>query len=245
MNYKIGKIKNPRTTLASAGDQVIPPVIITGGTLDTIIYNDVTSISSWDEYADITNLGIVRDGIKSIYNDLGWASLSEEEKKIASKFFVSSKSERDSVLTEDEQKGFAERMGERNNVEKESTKYGGLIYDKEPVDIGDILEDSNFYLPNYTEYFYEFSSPINNAWNTVTLSGSGVSPNSIVFISVDQTGNQEKSGGFREVGSTNDRKKSIAKKSGFAMPVKLNSNSQIEVYAEASTITFYLTSKLG
>ena len=80
-----------------------------------------------------------------------------------------------------------------------------------------------------------------NTWHPITLN---VEPNSIVLISMDSDSNR-KLAGVREVGSVIDRTRTIDSNSMFSIPVKSDSNSQIEVYADSSNITFYLTAQIG
>lgn len=240
MAYSIGKIKVERTTLVGPG-QVDAPVVITE-TLDTNKYNDITSIVNWDEYGlRISTLDITRAGIKLLYDSIGWSSLSDDEKIICSKFFVASVSERNSVLTAVEQKYHADDLFVIQNKEKDITKYGDLIYDKEPSDIDNRLNTTNNYFPNYKEYFDNFSPIVINTWHVITLS---VEPNSIVLISIDSSANR-RSGGVREVGSIIDRTRLIDANSMFSLPVKVDVNSQIEIYADNSAISFYLTAQIG
>jgi hypothetical protein len=241
MAYSIGKIKVARTTIAGPGDQVDDPVVITE-TLDTNKYNDITSISNWDEYGlRISTLDITRAGIKLLYDSIGWSSLSDDEKKICSKFFVASVIERNSVLSDVEQKYNAEDLFIMKNKENNITKYGDSIYDKEPSDIDNKLINTNNNFPKYKEFFDSFSPSVINTWHTATLN---VEPNSIVLVSIDSSANR-KVGGVREVGSTIDRTRTIDSNSMFSVPVKTDSNSQIEIYADNGSITFYLTAQIG
>src|SRR5262245_49411353 len=75
---------------------------VTSGTLDSG-YDDITSITSWDKYGLFEGYNIlkIRNEIITLASD--FSSLSEEEKKIASKYFAVSKTNRDSVHTSEEQ----------------------------------------------------------------------------------------------------------------------------------------------
>lgn len=241
MAYSIGKIKVERTTLVESGQQVDAPVVITE-TLDTNKYNDITSIVNWDGYGlVVSTLDITRDGIKLLYDSIGWNSLTNEEKIICSKFFISSVSERNSVLSVDEQKSNGERIFNLKNDENDISVYGSVIYDKEPNEVDSALVSTNRNFPNYKEFFDSFSPSVISTWHTVTLN---VEPNSIVLVSIDSNANR-KVGGVREVGSNIDRTRTIDSNSMFSVPVKTDSNSQIEIYADNGSITFYLTAQIG
>lgn len=79
-----------------------PPWIIN----DTIQpnYSDITSIINWDAIGfDLKDYEYVRTRIKEIVTNLGFNSLSQNEKLIVSKHFVVNKEDRDTVMSEEEQ----------------------------------------------------------------------------------------------------------------------------------------------
>jgi hypothetical protein len=240
MSHKIGKIKIERGNLVRTGEVVDPPVVITNS-LNAAIYDDITSVVNWDEYNYLTSLSIVREGIKLIYDSVGWSGLTSEEQNIASKYFVASVSERNSIMSVDEQKEYGNIIFGRNNEENMAKPLGSALYDKEPGDVDSTLSNSNVNFPNYEEYYYNFNPSIFNTWHSVTLP---VEPNSIVLVSMDSTSNR-RVGGVRQVGSSNDRTREISANSMFSMPVKVDGSSNIEIYANNQSITFYLTARLG
>ena len=241
MAYSIGEIKVKRTTIVGPGESIDAPIVITE-TLDTNKYNDITSITNWDEYGlRLSSLDITRGGIKLLYDSIGWSSLTDEEKLICSRFFISNVSERNTVLSESEQKENGEIIFSRKNSENSVNGYGSVIYNKEPNEIDNALVNTNRYFPNYKEFFDSFSAQFINTWHPITLN---VEPNSIVLISMDSDSNR-KLAGVRQVGSVIDRTRTIDSNSMFSIPVKSDSNSQIEVYADSANITFYLTAQIG
>lgn len=240
MSHKIGKIKTAREVLVRAGDVINAPVII-ATTLNDELYDDITSMLNWDKYSHLTGLPIVREGVKLIYDTIGWSGLTSEEQFVASKYFVASVSERNSILSVDEQKEYGENIFNRNNEENVTKPFGSSIYDKEPSEVDSTLSNSNIYFPNYREYYYNFNPSVINSWHSINLP---VEPNSLVLVSMDSTSNR-RVGGIREVGSTLDRTREINANSMFSMPVKADANSNIEVYADNNTVTFYLTARLG
>ena len=240
MSHRIGKIRTERSNLARPGDVVNSPIVI-ANPINDAIYEDITSIVNWEKYNQLTSISIIREGIKLIYDTQGWSGLTSEEQFIASKYFVSSVSERNSVISEIDQKEYGEFIFKRNNEENSIKEFGSALYKKEPSDIDLALSNSNINFPNYQEYYYNFNSSIVNSWHSVTLP---VEPNSIVLVSMDSTSNR-RTGGIRQVGSSLDRTREINANSMFSMPVKVDSSSNIEIYADNQSITFYLTARLG
>ena len=241
MAYSIGEIKVKRTTIVRPGESIDAPIVITE-TLDTNKYNDITSITNWDEYGlRLSSLDITRGGIKLLYDSIGWGSLTDNEKLICSKFFVSNVVERNTILSEAEQKENGERIFNRKNSENSVTGYGSVIYNKEPNEIDSALINTNRYFPNYKEFFDSFKADFVNTWHPITLN---VEPNSIVLISMDSDSNR-KIAGVRQVGSTIDRTRTIDSNSMFSLPVKVDSNSQIEIYADNGSVNFYVTAQIG
>lgn len=67
-------------------------------------YSDITSIINWDSIGfDLKDYEYVRTRIKEIVTNLGFNSLSQNEKLIVSKHFVVNKEDRDTVMSEEEQ----------------------------------------------------------------------------------------------------------------------------------------------
>lgn len=90
MTYSIGKIKVERTTIAGPGEQVDSPIIATTQSIDTNLYDDITSIESWYQYGDILCTDILqkRDRIKSIVDSGTWSGLTSNEKDIVIELYI-------------------------------------------------------------------------------------------------------------------------------------------------------------
>lgn len=99
MSHKIGKIKIDRTILAAQGEQVNPPIISTGGTLDLSIYDDITSIENWVEYGDVlcTDTLQVRDRIKEELDVISWSGLTNTQKDIIIEYYLKETSKDDAT----------------------------------------------------------------------------------------------------------------------------------------------------
>lgn len=68
-------------------------------------YMDVSSITNWDLFGDrLKDFIYVRDKIKSFVDSIGFNNLSLDEKIISAQYFLVTKSDRDTVLSEDDQK---------------------------------------------------------------------------------------------------------------------------------------------
>lgn len=100
---KIGYLKEQNNIVIENGSIENPNILISE-TLDLVLYNDITSIENWDKYKSYTNIETLRLGISSLFESIGWDSMSIEEKRISSKWFCVDKSFRDEVHTDDEQK---------------------------------------------------------------------------------------------------------------------------------------------
>lgn len=102
----IGKLKNVPTTLQVAGAQV-DPVIKFADSLDLAKYDDITSISNWREYGELSNFDFlyIRDQIATLVASIGFSNLSTADKITASELFVVSSTDRDTVMSANEQKG--------------------------------------------------------------------------------------------------------------------------------------------
>jgi hypothetical protein len=195
---KIGKLINAQTTLVPIGTSADPDIVI-AETLDLAKYTDITSIINWDLYGlRISTMEITRMGIKLLCDLVDWSTLSEVEKVICARYFVTTVANRNSVLSEDEQKMYGDRLIKRDKKDKGETEYGNAIFDKEPSDVDSKIGNVNSSFPGYAEKFEEISPAALNAWHAITVT---VEPNSIVFISAD-TASRDKTVGIREVGSS-------------------------------------------
>lgn len=101
---KIGYRIEEQTTLVGEGSS-LPSLYEFGQTVRTNLYYDVTSVSSW------MNIGIsnydytfCRNQARMYVESIGWSGLSQDDKVVAASIFVVGKTERDEVLTEEQQK---------------------------------------------------------------------------------------------------------------------------------------------
>jgi len=159
MIYKIGILKNPPSTLSNSGDNTDPLIVVTE-ILDDILYNDITSIKNWDDigYKYIDDVKYVRDGIRTIVDDIGWGNLTNEDKIIASKWFCVDKILRDEVLTDSDQKKYIDRIG-------------GIQLRKKPSGFEEIYNSSKLDIDTYLNRI-KFSSFIKSAEFSIVNMGS-------------------------------------------------------------------------
>ena len=67
-------------------------------------YTDISSIVSWYEIGyNVKDYTYVRERIRDLYNQIGYQNLTQQEKDIVSHLFISSKIERDVILSEEEE----------------------------------------------------------------------------------------------------------------------------------------------
>jgi hypothetical protein len=103
---KIGYRIQQQTVLAGESSS-LPPLYIFSETLDTNVYNDITSISSWMNYGRINyDYTFCRVQGKLFVDQEGWSGLTQEDKFSAASNFIVDKTYRDEVLTEEQQKSF-------------------------------------------------------------------------------------------------------------------------------------------
>ncbi len=103
---KIGYRIQQQTVLAGESSS-LPPLYIFSETLDTNVYNDITSVSSWMNYGRINyDYTFCRVQGKLFVDQEGWSGLTQEDKFSAASNFIVDKTYRDEVLTEEQQKSF-------------------------------------------------------------------------------------------------------------------------------------------
>ena len=86
-----------------------------------------------------------------------------------------------------------------------------------------------------------FNGSVNGIWHEITIPAA---PNTVVMVSVRNTSSR-RYGGVREVGSDLDRKTLITANSSFTLPVKVSSESKIEVYRQNNKVKFHVTAQLS
>jgi hypothetical protein len=103
---KIGYRIQQQTVLAGESSS-LPPLYIFSETLDTNVYNDITSVSSWMNYGRINyDYTFCRVQGRLFVEQEGWSGLTQEDKFSAASNFIVDKTYRDEVLTEEQQKSF-------------------------------------------------------------------------------------------------------------------------------------------
>jgi hypothetical protein len=138
----------------SQGEVNGPPFIISN--IIEINYQDVSSIINWDNYGyKLKDFNFVRDRIKELTDFIGFNNLSTEEKIISSKYFVVGKSDRDTVLTEEEQYNYwctlvTESQQSRFNRWEESKKY--ISYKLTPINSSDLAKSTSELCNDYINY---------------------------------------------------------------------------------------------
>jgi hypothetical protein len=138
----------------SMGDVFGSPFIISNN-IETN-YQDVSSILNWDTYGiKLKDFNYVKDRIKELTDSIGFSNLSLDEKIITSKYFVVNKSDRDSVLTEDEQYEYwkmliVESQKSRFLRWEEAKKY--ISYKLSPVNSSDLAKSTSELCNDYINY---------------------------------------------------------------------------------------------
>lgn len=71
-------------------------------------YSDISSVYNWYSFGDLTgrDYNFIRNEIMSITNIIGFSNLNDEEKIISASLFVVNKTDRDSVLSDYDQKKY-------------------------------------------------------------------------------------------------------------------------------------------
>ena len=87
----------------SSSDIIGPPFIVSDDLIEN--YTDVSTILNWFNYGDkLKDFNYVRDRIKYFVDTIGFSNLNLDEKIISAQYFLVTKSDRDTVLSEDDQK---------------------------------------------------------------------------------------------------------------------------------------------
>jgi hypothetical protein len=130
-------------------------------------YEDVSSIFNWDTYGNkIKDFNYVKDRIKELTDQIGFGNLTTGEKIISAKYFVVDKTDRDSVLTEDEQYEYwkiliIESQKSRFLRWEEAKKY--ISYKLSPINSSDLAKSTSELCNDYINY------------NIITKSKDGIS----------------------------------------------------------------------
>jgi hypothetical protein len=149
----------------SYGD-VFGPAFLIGDQLPSG-YLDVSSILNWDTYGNkLKDFNYVKDRIKELTDQIGFGNLTTGEKIISAKYFVVNKTDRDSVLTEDEQYEYwkiliIESQKSRFLRWEEAKKY--ISYKLSPINSSDLAKSTSELCNDYINY------------NIITKSKDGIS----------------------------------------------------------------------
>lgn len=119
-------------------------------------YSDVSSIINWELYGSrVKDYNYVRDRIKFFVDNIGFDNLSYEEKTIAAKYFLVSKSDRDTVMSEIEQKGFWDLLVQYSQETRfkrwESAKMF-ISYKLNPKDASNLAKSTSDLCVDYINY---------------------------------------------------------------------------------------------
>ena len=119
-------------------------------------YSDVSSIINWDNYGHrLKDYNFVRDRIKELTDSIGFNNLTLDEKIISAKYFVVGKTDRDEVLTEEEQYGYwdiliTESQNSRFNRWGHAKKY--ISYKLSPINSSDLAKSTSELCNDYINY---------------------------------------------------------------------------------------------
>jgi hypothetical protein len=119
-------------------------------------YSDISTIINWDNHGHmLKDYNYVRDRIKELTDSIGFSNLTLEEKIISSKYFVVGKSDRDSVISESDQKDYwdiliTESQNSRFNRWEHAKKY--ISYKLTPINSSDLAKSTSELCNDYINY---------------------------------------------------------------------------------------------
>jgi len=119
-------------------------------------YADVSSIMRWYEIGfGIKDYLYVRERIRELYTQIGFANLSEQEKVIVCQLFIATKAERDSIFAEEYQKEYWNMLVEQSQDCRfkrweSAKKY--ISYKLTPIDSSNLANDTSTLCNNYINY---------------------------------------------------------------------------------------------
>jgi hypothetical protein len=130
-------------------------------------YADITSITNWDSIGfNLMDYNYVRNQIALLANQIGFNNLSSLEKVITSRYFLVNKTDRDTVMSEEEQITYWNILVEnsqdcRFKRWEAAKKY--ISYKLSPMDSSDLAKSTSELCADYINY------------NIITLSKDGIS----------------------------------------------------------------------
>ena len=155
---KIGELKTKRTTLLSDGESYNPEFIVTNN-LDTELYNDITSNVNWFRHGiNYYDYLFCRKQIMFRTAIIGFSSMTQDDKVVASKVFAVGKSDRDTVHTENEQINNWDTfvlVSQKTRQQRWGKAKSYISYLLNPIDSTDLALSTETYSKNYIEYGIE------------------------------------------------------------------------------------------
>lgn len=119
-------------------------------------YEDVSSIINWDSYGErLKDFNYIRDRIKFFVDTIGFQNLSYDEKYIAAKYFLVNKTDRDSVISETDQKYYwddliTKSQNSRFNRWENAKRY--ISYVLPPINSSDLAKSTSELCNDYINY---------------------------------------------------------------------------------------------
>jgi hypothetical protein len=136
---------------------------------DTILsnYTDISSITTWYEIGlSVSDYLYVRERIREFYATIGFTNLTPEEQLIVSRLFISTKSERDQVMSNAEQQYCWDDLVNQSQecrVKRWESAKKYISYKLSPIDSSDLAKSSSLLCNYYINY------------NIITLFKDGIS----------------------------------------------------------------------
>jgi len=163
---KIGELKQRQTRIYS-DNEVVNPTYIFSLVIDNNLYDDITSNLNWSNIGSgYYDYNFVRTQISLYTNSNEWSGLTQDDKIIASKYFVVDKIKRDEVLTEEEQMinwGILVNSSQRSRYDRWEAAKTYISYKLSPVNSSDLGKTTSQLCNDYINY------------NIITLIKDGVS----------------------------------------------------------------------
>lgn len=130
-------------------------------------YSDITNITNWTSIGfDLKDYDYVRSRIREITQSTGFSGLTQDEKIIVAKYFIVDKTDRDTVLSEDEQIFYWDNLVV-NSQECRFKRWEGakkyISYKLTPVNSSDLAKSTSILCSDYINY------------NIITLAKDGIS----------------------------------------------------------------------
>jgi hypothetical protein len=119
-------------------------------------YQDVSSILNWDKYGTrIKDYNYIRESIKNISASIGFNNLTQEEKIISARYFVVSKADRDTVLSEEDQKSYWEllvKFSQESRFNRWEHAKSYISYKLDPSSSSDLARSTSVLCNDYIQY---------------------------------------------------------------------------------------------